>query len=597
MNDQTVKILVIENDSGDLFYIRELLSEHNVTSFQLESATRLEEARRQLRDRTYDIVLLDLNLPDSFGFETFTTLQEEFPKLPIIVLTGNSDAEVGLKAVQMGAQDYIVKNSLDVHLLTKSIRYAIERHRLFEELRRARSHEHYRACHDLLTGLPNRLLFHDRLHQAVRQARRTGAQLGLLFLDLDGFKLINDSLGHEVGDYLLQAVAKRLQSVVRAGDTVARIGGDEFVILLINIQSDDDAAKVARKIITTMAEPVEIENHELAASVSIGISLYPNDSDDIDSLLKNADRAMYRAKNKGDNNFHFFLPAKDSETAKRLKLEKELRFAIEHEQLELYYQPQLDLNNGKIAGVEALVRWRHPGLGMLSPAQFIPLAEETGLIVPLGEWVLQQGCHQYKEWRNHGFPPMRMAINLSTRQFMVMRLKETVKQALEHAGMTPAHLVLEITESGAMQNVEYSVKTLRNLRELGVKIAMDDFGTGYASLNYLKRFPLDILKIDHSFIDGLHTNHGDWAIVSAVVAMARRLNLKVLAEGVEHEEQLLYLRALKCDEFQGFLISKPLSTKDFTSMLRTKPELLKDTNGLSRTSFLKNWVESLKKLA
>lgn len=597
MIDQTVKILVIENDSGDLFYIKELLSEANLNSFGIESVVRLEEARRYLCDHSCDIVLLDLNLPDSFGFETFATLQTEFPQIPIIVLTGNSDTELGLKAVQKGAQDFIAKNGLDVHLLTKSIRYAIERHRLFEELVQARSQEHYRACHDVLTDLPNRLLFHDRLHQAARQARRTEEQLGLLFLDLDGFKLINDSLGHDVGDCLLQAVAKRLQSVVREGDTVARIGGDEFVILLLNIQTDDAAAKVARKIITTIAEPFELAEHELSASVSIGISLYPNDSDDIDVLLKNADKAMYRAKHKGENSFHFFLPAKDPETAKRLKLENELRFAIEHDQLELYYQPQLDLNSGKIAGVEALVRWRHPELGMLPPAQFIPLAEETGLIVPLGDWVLWRGCQQYRHWRDSGFAPMRMAINLSTRQFMVMRLKETVKRAIEAAGMKPAHLVLEITESGAMQNVEYSVKTLSNLRELGVQIAMDDFGTGYASLNYLKRFPLDILKIDRSFIQGLHTSHTDWAIASAVVAMARRLNLRVLAEGVEHEEQLLYLRALKCDEFQGFLISKPLSTEDFTELLRNTPDLLPNRNGTERPSFLKNWLTSLKKLA
>jgi len=597
MDDKIVKILFVETDSGDLYYVRELLSEYDATGFQVESVTRLQSAVDYLQDHVCDVVLLDLNLPDSIGLDTFTTFHKQFPKIPIVVLTGNDDDKLGLEAVQSGAQDYIVKNGMDVHLLIKSIRYAVERHRLLEELRRAKSHEQHRAYHDMLTGLPNRLLFHDRLHQAVSQAKRTGNQLGLLFLDLDGFKLINDSLGHDVGDLLLQAVAKRLQLVVREGDTVARIGGDEFVILLINIYNDEDAAKVARKIITVMADPFVINEHELAASVSIGISLYPNDSDDIDALLKNADKAMYRAKNKGENNFHFFLPAKDPDMVKRLKLENDLRVAIEHDELALHYQPQVDLKTRKITGVEALVRWQHPDFGMLPPSQFIPLAEETGLIVPLGEWVLWRGCQQCKQWQRVGIPTVRMSVNLSTRQFMVMRLKETVKQSIDRARISPNQLVLEITETGAMQNIEHTVKTLKGLRELGTRIAMDDFGTGYASLNYLKRFPLDILKIDHSFVNGLHTNHGDWAIVSAVVAMARRLNLKVLAEGVEQEEQLMYLRALKCDEFQGFLISKAVPAHEISAMLTSRPDMVGVNDAVSSGSFWKNCVKTLKNLA
>jgi diguanylate cyclase (GGDEF)-like protein/PAS domain S-box-containing protein len=424
------------------------------------------------------------------------------------------------------------------------------------------------AYHDALTGLPNRLLFNDRLSIAVAQAHRLGQRLAVLFLDLDRFKLINDSLGHSIGDRLLQSVARRLLETVREGDTVARLGGDEFTLLLPGAGRPLDLAKLAEKILDSLKLPFRIEHHELFVTASMGISLYPDDGRDPESLVKNADTAMYRAKDQGRDNYQLYTPAMNATALERLGMENSLRKALAARELEIHYQPMLDLTTGAVHGVEALLRWRHPDRGLISPGEFIPLAEVTGLIIPLGRWVLSTACRQVKAWHDNGHPGLTLAANLSARQFQQPDLVAQITQALDEAGLPPRCLDLEITESNAMQNAEATTQTLRALKTLGVRISIDDFGIGYSSLSYLKRLPIDTLKIDQSFVRDITTDPDDAAIVTAVIAMAHTLKLIVVAEGVEEQEQLAFLATRQCDRMQGFLFSRPLPPDECEKLLR-----------------------------
>lgn len=573
MSTNPIRVLLFEDDPDDVDLLRELLDEEKQHLFHLEIASRVQDGIELLSQNVVDVILLDLSLPDSNGLETFEKIKSHSEGIPTIVLTGNYDGALALKAVQKGAQDYLVKGQVESALLVRSIRYAIERNRLLQQLNKAREVDRHMAYHDKLTNLPNRELFHDRLKQAILKAKRHGHRVAVLFVDLDRFKPINDSLGHTAGDWLLRGVAKRLRKCIRETDSVARLGGDEFTIVVEHITQMQDAAKVAQKLLDHLSAPFAVEGNEIKVTASIGISLYPDDGSHMNSLIKNADIAMYRAKREGNNIYQFYNESVDSMAFERWELEISLRKAIENGELVMFYQPQVDLKHNKIIGLEALVRWQHPELGLLPPSKFIALAEESGLIVPIGEWALRVSCRQNKIWQELGFPPLRICVNLSPRQFRVMKLKESVSQVLEESGLDPNYLVLEITETNAMQNVDYTISTLKMLKDMGVKIAIDDFGTGYASLSYLKRFPLDILKVDRSFVNGLHTHHDDWAIVSAIVTMAHRLKLKVLAEGVENPEQLIYLRSLKCDEIQGFYFSRPVSADDLTEILKSCMEL------------------------
>lgn len=425
----------------------------------------------------------------------------------------------------------------------------------------------HQAHHDALTGLPNRVLFQERFHEAIGRAKRHGHEIAVIFLDLDRFKNINDSVGHAVGDLLLEAVAKRLTASVRETDTVARVGGDEFAVLLVAINDNQAAAKVARKLLDALARPYQLAGHEFFISASIGISCYPHDAIEPETLFKNADAAMYRAKAEGRNNYQFFSEEMNARALEALMMGNSLRLALERREFLLHYQPQYDLKSGRITGVEALIRWLHPELGMVSPARFIPLAEEIGLIEPIGEWVLETACRQMRAWQDAQLPLQRVAVNLSARQFRNPDLSQRIAGIL-HENRLPAHyLELEVTESMVMQNPADATGVLSRLKAMGITIAVDDFGTGYSSLSYLKRLPIDLLKIDQSFVRGVPKDADDAAIIRAIIAMAHSLDLRLIAEGIETSEQRAFLEREGCEEGQGYLFSKPVPAIEIERLL------------------------------
>ncbi len=433
--------------------------------------------------------------------------------------------------------------------------------------KRAEEQIEFHAYHDVLTHLPNRKLFTDRLRHSLTRAKRNSKAVAVMFIDVDHFKSVNDTLGHTAGDELLLEMARRLRECVRDDDTVARLGGDEFTIILSDLRHPEDALGVAEKILAAVQEPLTISGMPIVVSASIGIALYPEDGHDPETLLRNADSAMYRAKEAGRSTVQLCTDEMKQRALERLAVETRLRTAVNDHQLFLEYQPQVSLVTGRTIGIEALVRWNDPVRGVVGPDSFIPIAEETRLILPLGEWVLRTACRQMKEWHDGGSGPMRIAVNLSARQFQQHDLVEMIRSALEDAQLAPSYLDLEITETTAMQNGEATVETLLALRKLGVGISLDDFGMGYSSLNYLKRFPITAIKIDRAFVNDLTTSDGDAAIVTAVIGMARSLRLRVVAEGVETAEQFAFLRAKDCDEAQGYYFSRPVAAEEITHML------------------------------
>jgi diguanylate cyclase (GGDEF)-like protein len=552
MSDSLNSVLLIEDNPGDARLIELMLAEDPDSPFRLSCVDRLSRGLEFLAAEKPGLVLLDLSLPDSHGLDTFDKVFAHSPTVPIIVLTGNDDHVIALSAVKTGAQDYLIKGKLDRELLVRAMQYSIERKRYQEQL------EH-QANYDALTGLPNRNLLRDRLKQAVHSQRNARA-IAVVFIDLDHFKFINDSLGHSAGDKLLQKMADRLRSAVRDGDTVSRLGGDEFILVLNGQHTEDIIFRAMQRIAGKVNEPITIDGRELIVTCSAGICLYPQDGTDVDTLLKNADAAMYRAKEHGRNNFQFYTAEMNLLVNERLSLETSLRRALERDELLLHYQPKLDLKTGRIVGVEALVRWQHPEWGLIPPDRFIPLAEETGLIVQIGEWVLRTACVQNRAWQDAGLPPVVMSVNLSPRQFRQDALFRSVARILSETGLRPDHLEMEITESMVMHNAEASIAILKGLREIGVHLSVDDFGTGYSSLAYLKNLPIEILKIDRSFVHDINGASGkkDGVLAQAIISLGHSLKLKVIAEGVEEEGQLEFLKAHHCDEAQGFLFSKPV---------------------------------------
>jgi diguanylate cyclase (GGDEF)-like protein len=581
VNAEPVKILLVDDDEDDYIMTKDLLSEVQGRKYYLEWETTYDGALELIRTREYDIFLFDYRLGERSGLELMREAISLDCKSPIILMTGQGDHDVDIEAMKAGAADYLYKGEFNANLLERSIRYAIQHKRAEDRILRM-------AYFDNLTSLPNRALFHDRLKQALAHAERYEVNSALMFIDLDNFKRINDTLAHRVGDLLLQGVAERLSRYIRTSDTVARqkeialtntvarLGGDEFTVFLTEVKSMENVAKVAQRILNILSQPFQLDGHEVFTTGSIGIAMYPHDGTETDTLLKNADIAMYHAKEQGRNNFQFYKKSMNETAFDRLSMENSLRKAIERDEFLLYYQPRLDIRSGEVVALEALLRWQHPEKGIIEPADFIPIAEESGLIIPIGEWVLQSACAQNKIWQESDLH-MRIAVslNISGRQFTQASLIHIIEKVLADFSLDPRYLELEITESVIMQNAEVTMRMLQKLKRMGVKLSMDDFGTGYSSFNYLKQFPLDIIKIDRSFIQDVTKNREDATIVKAIIAMAQSLQLKVIAEGVETEEQLEFLRAQGCNEMQGYLLSRPVPPKEVEGFFGDKKNILK----------------------
>ncbi len=563
-------ILIVDDELVSRYTVEVLLATEGYTLMFAENG---KEALEKAAELIPDLMLLDVMMPGMDGFEVCQHLRANprLAELPIVMVTALDDRDSRLRGIEAGADDFMSK-PFDRAELRARIR-TITRLNRYRRLVETEDKLVYLANYDTLTGLPNRNLLLERLRQTLGRARRAHQKVAVLALDLDNFKMINDSLGHEVGDKVLREIAQRLtQLVSEMGVTVARLSGDEFVVMFDTNNIVKDVSEMAPRLLDNISRPMTIDNHEMVVTASIGISVYPSDSEEASLLLKNADTAMSRAKAAGKNTYQFFTAKMNKVALERLILENRLRKVLANNELCLYYQPQVELSSGKIIGMEALVRWQHPDLGLVSPLKFVPVAEEMGLIIPIGEWVLRTACQQNKDWQRAGFPPLRVSVNVSSRQFQPNNyLLETIKNALTDSELNPIYLELELTESVLMaeeNNQPNSIfELLTELQAMGVQIAIDDFGTGYSSLSYLKRFPVNTLKIDRSFIKDIDTNSDDAAIATAIIAMAHSLRLSVVAEGVETSEQLAFLQEQQCEIVQGFLFSRPISVKDMTQML------------------------------
>ena len=558
-----LRVLIVDPSSDNALTLARQL-ERGGYKPTLQRVCSLTDFEAALQAHPWDVVLCHTELADFSVERVLDVLRVRTEEIPCLVVTSESDDTSAVSLMAAGAKDFIRYEDLSRLCAAVTREMSEVSVRLDRQMTRASLDHHTRF--DTLTNLPNRTTFLDRLTLALVQAARHRKMLAIVYVDLDRFKNIVDTLGHHVGDQILKEVAQRISGCLVDGDTVARLGGDEFVILLTDIDRADRAVQVAQRIIEVLQTAFKSGGHELHITTSIGISLYPYDGEDGGALMKNADTALYRAKEQGRNNYQLYTPAMNARAFERLAMENSLRKALERKQFLIHYQPQIDLKTGMIVGVEALLRWQHPDLGLVYPSEFIGMAEETGLIVPLGAWVLRTACEQSKAWQESGFPPITMAVNLSGRQFQDHTLMETITRIIHEVDIEPQRLELEITESIAMQHADYSHIMLRDLKSRGVKIALDDFCTGYSSLSYLKKFPIDTLKIDQSFVRDLTTDANDAAIANAVIVLAHSLHLSVVAEGVETEAQARFLREHGCDRWQGYLFTQPLASPLFEAL-------------------------------
>ncbi len=560
-------VMMVDDDPIMIDAVEAFLGEAGFDAFI--STTDPEQALAMIRSNKPDVVLLDLMMPILSGFDILERMRAdaEFRYVPVIVLTSSSFSETKTRALELGATDYLAK-PVDPSELILRLRNTLA----------FKAYQDQLAYYDTLTGLPNRKMFLERLDSALKRVHGSGRSCALLNFNIDRFRQINDTLGHRTGDELLRAVAHRLEESLRAGDAVgrliegesrvsmSRVGGDEFSCLVVELNQAPNAAAIARRTLALFTEPFLINGHELFVTGSIGIAVYPNDGAASDLLMKNANAAMSNAKRQGGNRFVFYSNEMNARSLERLTLENRLRNALSRGELILHYQPKVDVTSGRIVGAEALLRWQSPELGMVSPGVFIPLAEETGLILAIGEWVLFSACRQSKALQEAGHGIVPIAVNVSSVQLRGKELLASISTALEETRLDPRSLILELTESMLMDNAKGAVDVMRAIKALGVQIALDDFGTGYSSLAYLKQLPLDELKIDKSFIDTVTTDSRDAAIVSTVVALAHGLGLKATAEGVETKAQLAMLGRLKCDQYQGFLYSKAVPAERFAEI-------------------------------
>jgi len=562
----SLRLLMVEDNPDDEALVLRAIRKggFNVEHVRVDNS---EDLIIALSKEDWDIVLSDYQMPEFNGLAALEVVKERQRDLPFIIVSGTIGEEVAVEAMRGGAQDYLMKDNLT--RLVPAIRRELNDSDERQALRVAQQTLRHQAYHDVLTGLPNRWLLRDRLEQAIAYAKKNSHQLGVLFLDLDRFKNLNDSLGHLVGDHLLRAVSQRLNSKLGERDTLARLGGDDFVILIAEVENEENLQEKAQRILDLFEEPFELDNKDVYVDSSIGIAHYPTNGDNVDALIKNAEAAMYFAKDPAEDSIQFSSKEIQAATVDRFSIENELRVAIKTSELMVFYQPQFSLSDGKIQGVEALVRWQHPVRGFTPPDKFIPVAEESGLIIPLGEWVLRQVSRDYEVMVEAGCAPKRVAVNLSARQLYHPETLNILHDAI--AGTSLVHaLEVEITESGIMQNPEKAVSNLNAIQRMGIGISIDDFGTGYSSLAYLKRFPIDTLKVDRSFVRDITFDQDDATIVKTIIAMASALNLRVIAEGIETQEQFEYLANLKCDEGQGFMFARPMPVEDLINFSRNK---------------------------
>jgi diguanylate cyclase (GGDEF)-like protein len=572
MSDKSI-ILVVDDEIVSRYTVEALLSSEG---YNLEFAESGEEALAKATQLVPDLMLLDVMMPGMDGFEVCTRLRANprLAELPVVMVTALDDRESRLRGLEVGADDFMSK-PFDRAELRARIR-TITRLNRYRRLVETEEQLVYLANYDTLTGLPNRSLLTERMRQTLGHAGRNQQGVTVLALDLDGFQMINDSLGHEVGDKVLCEVAQRLTTTVSEGATVARLSGDEFVIMAEANDPVKQVSDAAQHLLDSISKPMTFNGQEIVITASIGISVFPSDGEEATQLLKNANTALSRAKAEGKNTYQFFTAEMNTVALKRLILESQLRKVLERDELSLYYQPQVELPTGRIIGMEALLRWHHPELGFVSPVLFVPVAEEMGLIISIGEWVLRTACAQNQAWQEAGLPPVRVSVNVSSRQFQQPNLLQMIQNALVETGLNPIYLELELTESMLMEeNRDQKDSVFAILSELqaqGVHIAIDDFGTGYSSLSYLKRFPLDTLKVDRSFVQDISTNPDDAALTTAIIAMAHSLRLTVVAEGVETAAQLAFLQQRQCEMIQGYFFSPPIPVKEMTKLLQQNNE-------------------------
>jgi diguanylate cyclase (GGDEF)-like protein len=547
-----------------------------------------------LQGRPFAMAFIDMRMPPGWdGLETIERLWAIDPDVQVVICSAHSDHDWIDFVARLGTSDklLVLKKPFEpieamqcASALTRKWQHERVLRRQVESLEQvvtartegleaANRQLRHLATHDPLTGLPNRVLLDDRLTQAIAHAERDGQQFAVLVIDLDRFKLVNDSLGHRAGDELLNEVARRLSSIVRSIDTVARVGGDEFVLVVSPSPEGQDAEQVAHRAIEALQAPTRISGVDLRISPSIGIAFYPRDGASTEALMVNADAAMYCAKQRGRNNVQRFETGMDRVTRERVGLQNDLHYALARGEFELHYQPKVDAKTGKVHSAEALIRWLHPERGLIGPDHFIGLAEESGLMESIGEWVIREACHQSKAWHVEGMPPMRIAVNVAASQFRQGNLLDVIRRALDDAGLDPCYLEIELTESAVMTDPEESAAILEDLSRMGVLVSVDDFGTGYSSMSYLRRFPIDKLKIDRGFVAELMTRADDASIVRAIISLAHSLRLKVVAEGVETLEQLDFLKSMGCDQYQGYHFSPPLPAAEFSQLVRQRTEV------------------------
>jgi diguanylate cyclase (GGDEF)-like protein len=571
-------ILIIDDDEQVQSLLKEILRDEHDCAV----AGSAEDALALLKSDSFDLVISDINMGGISGLELVPLVHEQTPDTVVVMISGQQTIDYAIESMRAGAFDYITK-PLDIRQVQAAVSRALAHHGLLREKRLYENHledlikertaeiEHL-AYYDRLTDLPNRVLFVDRCTQALAIAQRNRHLAAVLLVSLDRFKKINDTLGHGAGEVVLAESAARLRNCVGEGDTVARFDGDEFAVLLTHVKETGNLADVSLLITEAFKPPFQLGPQEVYVTVSLGISIFPANGEDQAAILKNAGAALYRAKQQGGNNYQFYAAEMNAQALKRLALETSLRRATENEEFITHYQPVVDLASGEVVGAEALVRWRHPEFGLLPPAKFIGLAEDTGMIVDIGDFVMRSACAQTRAWQDRGFGRLRVAVNISARHFQQANFLDRVVQILSDTRLDPACLELELTETSIVQNAEAAAELFASIRHLGARVAIDDFGTGYSSLSYLKRLPIDTVKLDRSFVAGATSDPRDAALVMSIITLAHNLGLKVIAEGVETDEQLNFLRLLRCDEAQGYLFSKPMPAEVFESSMTLRPQ-------------------------